>query len=137
MIYILIDNDFGEYNGHTLFVGPKMNKEKFKHLIDKYVKEFDFIFQTVYDHFVEKYKMEIYAESEKELKHYDCDSEYYIDCEVHSIMQQILNYNNEQHEFEGTYCKMYVMKMMNENHNFELNPKQITLFRDLYCFERY
>ena len=137
MIYVLIDVEFGyhaEYCGSEILVGPKMDIEKLHSLMKKYFKEFEFIFQQIYDYFVEKYTMEIYAEHDKDMRYVDYDSEYYIDCEVHAMLEHILGFSDDQHMRWRGYCDMYIHKMLHENHGFEKDPEYVKSFEDLsFC----
>lgn len=134
MIYLFIDTEWGEYNGSAIFVGPEMNEDKVYSLVKKYFEEFELMFQNIYDHFVEKYIMEIYAEADKDVSCIMYDSEYYIDCEVHAMLEHILGFSSDQHMFWRDYCNKYIDKMMHENHGFEQNPEYNISFKDLtFC----
>ena len=134
IIYLFIDVEFYEYSGSAIFVGPKMNENKVYSLVKKYYKEFEFMFQQIYDYFVEKYKMEIYAEADKDMSCIDYDSEYYIDCEVHAILEQIIGPFDEEYLMWSEYCDAYINKKLHDNHGFKQNPKYNTSFQDLsFC----
>ena len=133
MIYVLIDVEFDEYCGSKVLVGPKMDDEKLYSLMKKYAEEFEFIFQQIYDYFVARYAMRILSEQDKDMS-YQYDAEYYIDCEVHAILQQILGFSDDQHCFWSEYRDMYINKKLHENHNFEKYPEHIITYQDLsYC----
>lgn len=131
MIYLFIDVEFNEYNGSEIFVGPKMSEKKLYSLIREYFKEFEIIFQNIYDHFVEKYKMEIDAEAKKDMSRVRYDSEYYIECEVHAMLEHIIGFSDDQHCFWSEYCDMYINKMLHENHGFERDPEINVSIKDL------
>lgn len=134
MIYLFIDVEFYEYSSSAIFVGPKMNEDKVYSLVKKYYKEFEFMFQQIYDYFVEKYKMEIYAEADKDMSCVHYDSEYYIDREVHAMLEYIIGPFDEEYLMWSEYCDAYINKKLHDNHGFEQNPEYNISFQDLsFC----
>ena len=140
MIYVFnIIDDSGyhaDYCGTKIYEGPKMEQDELFKLIKQYKEEFDSIFTIIYDYFVYKYATELHKiqdiKDEYDREDYEDWIKYYIDCEIHEILIQILKINDDQHMFKSEYADLYVKQKLCNEHGFKKNVEYEIIIQDLY-----